>query len=123
MTLWLVVVVALLGGCRAVGGSEPSGEGSPAQPEAVGARFVSITAGEDGFSPRRVTVDKGRKTVLQIRLSSDSANIPNVVIPELSLSVPLTVDRVVDIEVPAMTAHRYTLRSPDNRHRGEVIIK
>ncbi len=123
MTLRLVVVLALLGGCRAVGAGEPPSEETPAQPGAVGARFVSITAGEDGFSPRRVKVDKGRKTVLQIRLSSDSANIPSVVIPELSLNVPLTVDRAVDVEVPAMTAHRYTLRSPDNRHRGEVIVE
>ena len=83
---------------------------------------LSITVGDQGFVPSRVTLKKGQKSTLRFKRTSDRTCAKDVVFPELGVNKPLPLNQPVDVEIPTDKARTVTFQCGMGMYRSSVII-
>lgn len=94
--------------------SAPASKGAP--------KIVAITAGDDGFQPSRVEVDKGVPTTLRFTRTSKDTCATKVVFPEIKLEKDLPLNQAVDVPVPTDKARTLVFQCGMGMFKSSLVI-
>lgn len=105
-------------------------ESSPAHPSAEhheamhgDQRVVAISAGDEGFKPSRVEVEKGQATTLRFTRTSDKTCADKVVFPDIELEKELPLNKPVDVVVPTDQSRTLAFQCGMGMYKSSVVIQ
>lgn len=84
---------------------------------------VNITADDNGFTPSKVEIPKGKATRLVFKRTSDGTCATDVVFPELSVKKPLPLNQPVVVEVPVGEARTYAFHCGMGMFKSSVVVQ
>ncbi|MBL8719954.1 MAG: cupredoxin domain-containing protein [Myxococcales bacterium] len=110
----IVLSIALLAGCK---------KAQPPAPYVATGGDVNIVADDNGFTPSKVEIPKGKATRLVFKRTSDGTCATDVVFPELSVKKPLPLNQPVVIEVPVGEARTYAFHCGMGMFKSSVVVQ
>lgn len=99
----------------------PAAAGSQGAPAVV--EPVRVTVSTKGFSPNKVTVDKGTPLSLAFMRTTDETCAKEVVFPELNLRKDLPLNEPVVIEVPTTESRTLTFQCGMAMYKSAVVVR
>ncbi|MCL2777866.1 MAG: cupredoxin domain-containing protein [Polyangiaceae bacterium] len=83
---------------------------------------IAITADQDGFKPRSITVKKGSETKLIFTRTTDETCATAVVFPELNIKKDLPKGQPVEIVIPTDKERTLTFQCGMGMFKSSVVI-
>lgn len=114
--LVFVLSIATLAGCK----READANARVAVP--VDGR-LRIEAGEDGFSPSSVAVQKGQKLTLEFVRTSPNTCATEVVFPDLGKEEKLPLATPVEIEIPTGEARTLGFQCGMGMYKSKIVVQ
>jgi plastocyanin domain-containing protein len=90
---------------------------------ASGPKEIKITADENGFTPKSVTIKQGEPLVLVVTRTSDATCATEAVFAETGKRYDLPKDQAVRIELPTDTKGTLHFACGMDMYKGEVVIQ
>lgn len=89
---------------------------------ASGTKEIKITADENGFTPKTVTVSQGEPVVLVITRTSDATCATEAIFTETGKRYELPKDQPVRVDLPTGTKGTLHFACGMDMYKGEVVI-
>jgi hypothetical protein len=99
----------------------PVAVAAPEQAAASGP--VKVIADENGFTPSKVTFERGKAGSITFLRTSDQTCADKVVFPELSIKKDLPLNQPVTVELPTVEAKSYTFQCGMGMYKSSVVVR
>jgi plastocyanin domain-containing protein len=116
-----VVAAALL---AAVSCSKPDGEGKGGAPVAAPRSGPTrVVVDDNGFTPSRILVEKGKPASLVFVRTTDNTCAKQVVFPDLQITKDLPLNTPVTVELSTTEARTYAFQCGMGMFRSAVVVQ
>jgi plastocyanin domain-containing protein len=116
--------LALLAACSKSGGkSAPAEPDIPIPAAPPGVQQTKVIVDDQGFTPSRVEVQKGKPASLVFVRTTDDTCAKEVVFPELKLEKELPLRTAVNIDVPTSDSRTLTFQCGMAMYKSAVVIQ
>lgn len=101
----------------------PEHHGADAKKSSHASGPVAIVAGDNGFLPNKISLERGKVTVLRFTRTTDATCATRVVFPELGIEKPLPLNEPVEVEIPTDRPRTLTFQCGMGMYKSQVVIK
>ena len=115
--LLLSLACSVLLGCKRENPSETTRAAVPVD------GHLRVEAGENGFSPATVAVQKGQKLTLDFVRTSENTCATDVVFPELKIEKKLPLAESVAIEIPTGEARTLAFQCGMGMYKSKIVVQ